>query len=508
MAMTATRVRFCPAPSGWLHVGGARTALFNWLWARRTGGDFVLRIEDTDADRVSKESAEGMLEALRWLGLDWDEGPGVDGPYGPYVQSDRRPLYAQVVNLLLKGGLVYDAYETPEELEAARQRAIAEGRPPGYDGAHRHLSDEERDRFLREGRRPTIRMRTPDEGTVAWDDLVRGRVEVAWATVPDYVVWRADETPTYYLANTFDDLAMGISLVARGEDLLSATPRQLLLHDLLLRDGLLDDALSAAGYPGRPEGSGRPQWAHLPIIVGQDRKKLSKRHGDVAIDAYRRAGYLPEVLVNFLALQGWSWDGTTERMTADELADRFSFERVGSNPAFFDTDKLRSMNGDRIKELDDRQLAERLQPVLADADLVLQPPEPEHQRLILGLAPLLRERIQLLSEAVPLVAPLFHEEVVHEDAAVAKHLRPPADRVLDGAAEALGGLQTWDSAAVHAALDGVAERVGVGRGKAFQPVRVAVFGTAVSPPLPETLALLDRTLVLARIRSARALVHD
>jgi glutamyl-tRNA synthetase len=508
MVMPGTRVRFCPAPSGWLHVGGARTALFNWLWARRTGGDFVLRIEDTDADRVSAESAEGMLEALRWLGLDWDEGPGVDGPHGPYVQSDRRLLYEQVVNLLLKADLAYDAYETPEELEAARERAAAEGRPPGYDGAHRDLSDEERHRYQREGRRPTIRLRTPDAGTVAWDDEVRGRITIDWSTIGDFVIWRADETPTYYLANTVDDLAMGITLVARGEDLLSATPRQLLLGDLLLRDRLLDDALSAASYPGRPADVGRPGWAHLPIIVGADRKKLSKRHGDVAIDAYRRAGYLPEVMVNFLALQGWSWDGVTERMTADDLADRFSFDRVGSNPAYFDTDKLRAMNGDRIKELDDAELAERLQPVLADADLILVPPEPEHARLILGLAPLLRERIQILSEAVPLVAPLFREEVVHEDAAVAKHLKAPADRVLDAAAAALEDLGTWDVASIHAALDGVAEQVGVGRGKAFQPVRVAVFGSAVSPPLPETLALLDRATVAARIRAARDLVHD
>jgi glutamyl-tRNA synthetase len=245
--MQNPRVRFSPAPSGWLHVGGARTALFNWLYARGTGGDFIVRIEDTDEDRVSSESAAGMLEALRWLGLDWDEGPEVEGPHGPYVQSDRTLLYEEVVHLLLKAGAVYDAYETPEELEAARERARAEGRPPGYDGAHRDLSDEERDRFLAEGRRPTIRLRTPDEGTAAWDDRVRGRIEIPWSTIPDFVVWRATETPTYYLANTVDDLAMGISLVARGEDLLSATPRQLLLTDLLLRDGLLDDALSRAG---------------------------------------------------------------------------------------------------------------------------------------------------------------------------------------------------------------------------------------------------------------------
>jgi glutamyl-tRNA synthetase len=503
--MPTPRLRFPPSPSGWLHVGGARTALYNWLWARRTGGAFVVRIEDTDAERVSDASELGMLDALRWLGLDWDEGPGVDGPHGPYRQSDRYPLYSAVVDRLLKAGAAYDAYETPEELAAKREAAQREGRPPGYDGAHRDLSDEERDVFLTEGRRPTIRLRTPDEGTVSFDDHIRGRIDVPWADVPDFVIQRADGTPTYYLANAVDDLAMGINLVARGEDLLSATPRQLLLTDLLLADGLLDEVLAAESYPARPEDAVRPTYAHLPIIVGADRKKLSKRHGDVAIDEYRRQGYLPETMVNFLALCGWSWDATTERMDVDELVARFSFDRVGRNPAFFDADKLRSMNGDRIKDLGDGELAERLQPHFEAAGLVVQPPEPEHARLLLGLAPLLRERIQTLAEAVPMVRFAFSPEVEYDDKAVAKHLRPPADRVLALAEERLGGLEEWTAEGIHAVLDGIADEVGVGRGKAFQPVRVAVTGTAVSPPLPETLALLDRDLVLRRLHDAARL---
>jgi glutamyl-tRNA synthetase len=504
--MPPARVRFCPAPSGWLHVGGARTALYNWLWARHTRGYFVLRIEDTDADRVSEESLRGMLDALRWLNLDWDEGPVVEGAFAPYRQADRLPLYEQVVNLLLKAGHAYDAYETPEELEEQRRRAQAEGRPPGYDGAHRDLSDEERERYLTEGREPTIRLRTPDEGKVAFDDLVRGRVEVDWSTVSDYVILRADGTPTYYLANAVDDLAMGIDLVARGEDLLSATPRQLHLISLLLADGLLDRALDDVEYPERPEGAGVPRYAHLPLLVGADRKPLSKRHGDVSIDEFRRQGYLPEVMVNFLALCGWSWDGVTERMTQDELYERFSFDRVGRNPAAFDTDKLRSMNGDRIKELGDRELAERLLPYLQDMGLIEVPAPPEHQRLLVGLAPLLRERIQTLADAIPLAGFAFRDEVVHDDGAVAKHLRPPADRVLDEAEKRLAALDDWTPQSLHAALDSVAEALAIGRGKAFQPVRVAVTGTAVSPPLPETLAVLDRDLVLDRIRRARPLV--
>jgi len=504
--MSAPRLRFPPSPSGWLHVGGARTALYNWLWARRTGGAFVVRVEDTDAERVLEESELGMLHALRWLGLDWDEGPGVDGPHGPYRQSERYPLYQAVVDRLLKLGHAYDAYETPEELEAMREAAHREGRPPGYDGAHRGLSGEERDVFLTEGRRPTIRLRTPDEGTVGFDDEVRGRIEVPWADIPDFVIQRADDTPTYYLANTVDDLAMGISLVARGEDLLSATPRQLLLTDLLLADGLLDEVLANEDYPARPSDTAPPTYAHLPVIVGEDRKKLSKRTGDVSVDSYRRQGILPEVLVNFLALCGWSYDGVTERMTGEELTARFSFDRVGRNPAYFDTDKLRSLNGDRIKELTDRELAGRLLDFLQDESLLARPTPPEQTRLLLGLAPLIRERMQTLAEAWPLIGFAFAEEVTFDETAVAKHLKGAAGEVLDAAAEALEGLESWETETIHAALDGIADHLGLGRGKTFQPLRVAVSGGAVSPPLPETLALLPQATVVARIRAARSRV--
>lgn len=506
--MPAPRVRFAPAPSGWLHVGGARTALYNWLYARGRHGDFVFRIEDTDAERATDESMHGMIAAMRFLGLDWDEGPEVGGPHGPYRQSERRPLYSAVADALLRRGDLYDAYETPAELEAARDRATAEGRAPGYDGAHRDLTDEQRQAFLAEGREPTLRLRTPDQGTVGFTDLVRGPIEFAWKDVPDFVVLRADGSPTYFLASTVDDLAMGIDHVARGEDLLSATPRQLLLQDLLLEGDLLDEAVARAAFPGRPTDRERPVYAHLPIIVGADRKKLSKRHGSVSIDEFRRQGYLPEVLDNFLALCGWSAGGEQERFTVGELTERFDFDRVGRNPAFFDTDKLRSMNGDLVKDLADAELAERLQPYLEAEGLVSRPATREQQDLLLGLAPLVRDRIQVLAEAVPLIGFCFADQVVYDERAVAKHLKGSAGEVLDAAAVAVGGVGTWDAATITAALDGVAEQVGVGRGKAFQPVRVAVAGTAVSPPLPETLALLDRATVLERIRAARPRVAD
>ncbi|MGH8929627.1 MAG: glutamate--tRNA ligase, partial [Egibacteraceae bacterium] len=499
-------VRFCPAPSGWLHVGGARTALFNWLHARRHGGDFILRIEDTDAQRATRESAEGMLAALEWLGLDWDEGPERGGPHGPYLQSDRGPLYAAVTNALLVSGAAYDAYETAEELAAEREAAQREGRPPGYGGGHRDLTDEQRAAFQAEGRKPVLRLRTPDQGRVSFDDAVRGTVEFDWKDIPDFVIERADGSATYYLANTVDDVAMGITLIARGEDLLSATPRQLLLRDLLVRDGLIDKALADGGFPARPAGGGPVAYAHLPLLVGEDRKKLSKRHAAVSIDEYRAQGYLPEVLLNFLALMGWSYDATTERFTVDELVDKFSFDRVGRNPAIFDTAKLRVMNGDRIKELDDAELAERLIPYLNEAGLIGVPAVVEEQRLLLGLAPLLRERIQTLAEAVPLVRFAFRDAIEWDAGAVAKHLKGAARDVLDAAEASLSALDVWTGASILATLDAIAADLGIGRGKAFQPVRVAVTGTAVSPPLPEVLALLDRAVVLDRIRQAKDLV--
>ena len=499
--MPAPRVRFCPAPSGWLHVGGARTALYNWLHARGGNGAFIFRIEDTDADRVTDESMQGMIEAMRWLGLDWDEGPEVSGPYGPYRQSERGDLYTAAAAALLRRGDVYDAYETAEELAAEREAAVRDGRPPGYAGGHRNLTEEQREQYLAEGRQPVLRVCTPDDGTVSFVDAVRGPVEFEWRDIPDFVIERADRTHTYYLANAVDDLAMGVNLVARGEDLLSATPRQLLLYDLLLRDNVIDQILADNQYPARPDDAVAPTFAHLPLLVGEDRKPLSKRHGSVAIEEFRRQGFLPEVLLNFLALCGWSYDATTERMSVDELVERFSFDRVGKNPSYFDTAKLRSMNGDRIKELADDDLAERLQPYFTDAGLVSELPDPEQQRLLLGLAGLLRERIQTLAEAVPLAAPYFRDEVEWDEKSVTKNLKGRAGEVLEAAAGVLSEV-AWDGESIEAALRGLAEELSLGLGKVMQPVRVAVAGTAVSTPLPQTLALLDRELVVQRVRDA------
>ncbi len=508
--MSAPRVRFCPAPSGWLHVGGARTALYNWLHARAHDGTFVLRIEDTDAERATEASMLGMLDGLRFLGLHWDEGPDVGGAHGPYRQSERSALYAAVARRLLEAGHAYEAFETAEELDAERGRARAEGRPPGYGGAHRHLTEAQRAAYREEGRTPVLRLATPEGGTSVVDDLIRGPVEVDWADVPDFVIARADGSATYYLANTVDDLAQGIDLVARGEDLLSATPRQRYLSELLLAEddgrALLDAALAEVGLPAREPGWGPvATYAHLPMLVGEDRKKLSKRHGSVAVEEFARQGILPEVLVNLLALCGWSpGDGKTEQLSVPEIVARFDLARVGRNPAYFDVDKLRSFNGDAIKALDVAELSERLVPFFFEAGLVADPPQPGERALLEAFAPLLQERIQTLAEAPPLVAFAFADEVAYEEKAVAKHLaKGRAAEVLAAAEPALADLGDWTAESILEAFDGLCADLELGRGKVMQPVRVAVAGTAVSPPLPETLAVLERETVLTRMRDAR-----
>ena len=503
--MSATpRVRFAPAPSGSLHVGNARTALYSWLHARGSGGSFVLRVEDTDADRVSEAGAQAVFASLQFLGLDWDEGPGVGGPHGPYVQSERRALYDAVAAALLDTGAAYEAFETPEELQAQADAARRENRPPGYNGAHRDLTMQQRGRFRDQGRRPVIRLRTPDDGEITFTDLVRGEITVEWARIPDFVLTRADGSPTYYLANTIDDLAMGITDVVRGEDLLSAVPRQLELGRALLGGGLLDDALSAVDFPPRPQGSphGISTWAHLPLLVGGDRKPLSKRHGSVAVAEFRRQGFLPEALVNLLALCGWSYDGQRERFDLDELVGVFSLERVGRNPAAFDTDKLRSMNGDRIKDMAVDGLFERLLPVFVSGGVLSDPPSSEERDLLRRLTPLLQERIQTLVEAIPLVGFAFADEVAFDEKAMKKWFKGRAGDVLQRAATVLEDLDTWTADAIMSALDGISAELELGRGKTFQPVRVAVTGSAMSPPLPETLAELDQKRVVERIRAA------
>jgi glutamyl-tRNA synthetase len=504
---TPLRVRFCPAPSGHLHVGSARTALFNWLWARRHGGAFVLRIEDTDAERATMESAVGMMEGLDWLGLTWDEGPAIGsfaarGDHGPYLQSDRRELHQVVARRLLEAGHAYEAHETADELEAMREQAKAAGESFVYKASLDGRAG------AGPGADPVLRVRTPEEGQVSFDDAVRGTVTFDWAEIPDFVIARADGSPTYMLANVVDDLAQGIGFVARGEDLLSATPRQILMAQLLTGpEAVIDEALGEVGMPARDRAwPTQMGYAHLPLLVGEDRKKLSKRHGSVAIDAFRDDGILPDVMLNFLALCGWSPGGDREQMGVDELIELFAFDRVQSSPAYFDTTKLRSLNGDAIKALDPGALAEHLVGAFERAELVRAPASEAERALITDFAPLLQDRAQTLAEAPAFVAFAFSDGVEWDEAAVKKWLKPAAGQVLDVVTPGLEALEEWTPESIMAVFEEAVAELEVGMGKAMQPVRVLVTGSAVSPPLPETLAVLDKDLVIGRLRDGRAKV--
>jgi len=507
------RLRFCPAPSGWLHVGSARAALYNWLHARRHGGTFIFRIEDTDASRATDESMRSMMEAMRWIGLDWDEGPTDDGSslgaYGPYRQSERAALYTAVARRLEESGATYRDYRTAEELEAWREthRAGEGGGPPVVKSDEFEHSDDDIARFEDEGRSYSLRLRTPAHGTVAVDDLVRGEVSWEWSTISDPVIVRSDGSATYPLANSIDDVAQGISLVCRGEDLLSVTPRQLIVHRALHEDRLIDDALAEVGFPQRAEGWEPPtSFAHLPMVVGMDRKKLSKRHGSVAIQEFRRQGFLPETLRNYLALLGWSPRDGRERLDDADMIAAFDLAHVGRSAAAFDVDKLAAFNGERIRDLDETDLAARLIPHLdgteGDVRLLAVPPTADELAMLTGLVPLVQERMQRLDEIEHYAAAFFADDVEIDADARAKVLdKAGASEALDAARAALEEAD-WDLASIETSLRDCAASLEIGFGKLAQPVRVAVTGSTVSPPLFETLELLGKRRSLARIDAA------
>lgn len=468
------RCRFAPAPSGSLHVGGARTALFSWLFARHLGGTFVLRFEDTDADRVVPDGERIAMSSLSWLGIDWDEGVDLGGPFGPYRQSERTGVYHEVAEKLLAGGHAYHCYCTPEELEERRASAMARGDPPGYEGRCRNLTREDRLRFEEEGRLWALRFAMPGHD-VTVDDLIRGEAHFPAADLKDFVILRSDGSPTYLLAAAVDDLLMEMTHVIRGEDLFSSTPRQMAIFEAL--------------------GAGPPQYAHLPLIVGPDRQPLSKRHGSVAVEWFREQGFLPEAMVNYLALLGWSYDEHTTFFTRDELIERFDLSRVSHNPAAFDVEKLKWMNNHYMQQLDHEDLAGRILEFLrrdgigADANTVRK------------AVPLVNERMHLLSEATGLLRFLFEEEVKPDEKAAALVAKAGPEH-LRAAAQRLEAAPAWTVEEVQRALDGLAEALGVNRTKAWQPVRAAVTGSTVSPPLPESIALLGRERTLSRLRAA------
>jgi glutamyl-tRNA synthetase len=484
----SVRVRFSPSPTGNPHVGLVRTCLFNWAFARHHGGTFVFRIEDTDAARDSEESYREMLDALGWLGLDWDEGVEVGGPHAPYRQSERRPLYDDVVRRLREAGYLYESFSTADEIEA-RHRAAGRDPKLGYDNADRDLSDAERAAFRAAGRVPVLRFRMPDE-PVSWVDLVRGEVTFQAGTVPDFVVVRGNGDPLYPLVNPVDDALMAITHVLRGEDLLPSTPRQIPLHRALVEIGV---------------SSRLPRFGHLPYVMGEGNKKLSKRDPQASLLHYRERGFLPEGLLNYLALLGWSIAEDRDIFTMHEMVEAFDLSSVSANPARFDPRKCEAINAAHLRLLAPDDFAARLVPHLVAAGLVPDPPDDAQVALVAAAAPLVQERVQVLADGARMLGFLFAEPLVVEEDAAAKNLGPDAAPVLEAALPALAEVSPWEAAGIEGALkEALVDGLDLKPRKAFAPVRVAVTGRTVSPPLYESMELLGRDRTLDRLRAALA----
>jgi glutamyl-tRNA synthetase len=486
---SAVRVRFCPSPTGSPHVGMARTALFNWAFARHQGGTFVFRIEDTDAARDSQESYDTILEVMRWLGFDWDEGPEIGGPYGPYRQSERYDVYADVAARLLEAGRAYHCYCSTEELEARNDLARAERRTPGYDGHCRDLDAEQRRGFEAEGRRPVVRFRMPDRD-LTFTDLVRGEITFGAGHVPDYVLVRANGHPLYTLVNPVDDALMRITHVLRGEDLLSSTPRQIALYDALAEVGV-GDGLT-------------PQFGHLPYVMGQGNRKLSKRDPESNLLGYRERGFLPEGLLNYLALLGWAIAEDRDIFTMAEMVEAFEIDRVNPNPARFDLKKAEAINATHVRALSTTELADRMVPHLTAAGLIAEPATDDQLALLRQAAPLVQERMVTLGESVDMLGFLFAgDSFTPDEADAAKLLHTDDGRaVVKAAHDALSALGSWDTASIEETLrTALIEELGLKPRNAFGAVRVAVTGRRVSPPLFESMELLGRDRSLARLAS-------
>lgn len=487
------RVRFCPSPTGNPHVGLMRTALFNWAFARHVGGTLVFRIEDTDLARNTQESYEALLDIMRWFGFDWDEGPEVGGPFGPYLQSERMDIYADVAARLVESGHAYHCYCSQDELDERNAKARAEGRPPGYDGRCRTLSDEQIAAYVAEGRKPAVRFRMPGR-TITFDDLVRGEISFESEHVPDFVMVRANGHPLYTLVNPVDDAMMEITHVLRGEDLLSSTPRQIALYDALADIGV---------------GTGRtPAFGHLPYVMGQGNKKLSKRDPESSVTAYRDRGFLPEGLLNYLALLGWAIADDHDIFTMDEMVAAFTIDRVNPNPARFDLKKCEAINAAHLRALSTEDLADRVVPFLAGAGLVQDPPTDDQRTLLLAAAPLIQERMVTLGEVVDMLGFLFvpPERFTVDPDDAAKLLDPDGLEIVRTAHAALEPLSTWETASIETALrTALIEERGLKPRNAFGAVRVAVTGRRISPPLFESMELLGRETSMARLASAAGL---
>ncbi|WP_062132705.1 glutamate--tRNA ligase [Demequina aestuarii] len=489
----AVRVRFCPSPTGTPHVGLIRTALFNWAHARRHGGTFVFRIEDTDAERDSQESYEQLLDALRWLGLTWDEGPEVGGPYAPYRQSERHQMHMDVARRLVEGGYAYESFSTPEEVEARHREA---GRDPklGYDGFDRDLTEDQKAAYRAEGRQPVIRVRMPDED-ITFTDLIRGDVTFPAGSIPDFVIVRGNGQPLYTLVNPVDDALMRITHVLRGEDLLSSTPRQIALYRAMVEIGVAERV---------------PEFGHMPMVTGEGNKKLSKRAPESNLFLHRDRGFIREGLLNYLALLGWSIGPDRDVFTPEEMVEAFDIRDVNPNPARFDLKKAEAINAEHIRKLPVGEFVVRMAPYLhasghlstADTRELL----PHEEQILAEAAPLVQTRMTLLGEAPGMLGFLFvgDEDLTYEEAALAK-LPENAAEVLDAAIRVIDGLEDFGAEGQQQALQAtLVDEMGIKPRFAYGPLRVAITGRLVSPPLFESMEILGKDHALARLRRLRA----
>ncbi|HJH12050.1 MAG TPA: glutamate--tRNA ligase [Brevibacterium ravenspurgense] len=481
----SVRVRFCPSPTGTPHVGMVRTALFNWAYARHTGGTFVFRIEDTDAARDSEESYQQIIEAMKWLGLDWDEGIDVGGPHGPYRQSQRGEIYQDVIQKLKEAGHLYESFSTPEETEA-RHRAAGRDPKLGYDGYDRDLTEEQKAAFRAEGREPVLRVRMPDED-ITFTDVVRGEITFKAGSVPDFVVVRANGQPLYTLVNPVDDALMGITHVLRGEDLLSSTPRQIVLYEALKDIGVAEFT---------------PEFGHLPYVMGEGNKKLSKRDPESNLFHHRDNGFIPEGFINYLALLGWSIAADRDVFTVEEMLESFDIHDVLPNPARFDVKKATAINADHIRMLDEDDFGRRLLPFLQNAGLVDAEPTERQLEVLRQAVPLVQTRMNLLSEAPDLMSFLFVDEdkfELHEDGL--KTLRETAPEVLRASIEVLEPLDDFTTDTLQDVLKTkLVEEMEIKPRFAFGPLRTALSGRRISPPLFESMEILGKDVTLGRLR--------
>jgi len=482
---TPVRVRFAPSPTGYPHVGNIRTALFNWLFARHHGGKFILRIEDTDVTRKVRGAVKAILDSLKWLELDWDEGPEVGGSYGPYIQSERLDLYRSAAERLISQGEAYYCYCSPHRLEAMRAEQIKRKQPPGYDRYCRDLTAEERAKKEAEGIKPVVRFKTPLDGQTRFNDLIYGDVVFEHSTIDDFVLLKSDGYPTYHLANVVDDHAMEVSHVIRAEEWVSSTPRHLLLYKAL--------------------GFEPPQFVHHPMILGPDRSKLSKRHGAVSVIQYREDGYLPEAMVNFLALLGWSLDDKTELLSRQELIKNFSLERIGKTGAIFNREKLDWMNGVYIRRMPPDEFFEAAQPYLMldiDAGKALIADE----KYVKAALSLVQERARTLTEVAELTQFFFVDELDYKPELLVgdKMSRESALTALEASQQKLTPLSAFDADSLEGVLRPLAAELGLKTGQLFGTLRVAVTGRTAAPPLFQTMAVLGKECCLRRIEAALA----